>query len=252
MINREQFMPADIGLLSQRVNRMIAAGDGMYSPTSERHYFAVGESAIENIFNALDIARRPPTSVRNVLDYACGYGRVLRWLKVAFPDATLLGVDADPKAANGAEMVLNVPTRPLDVTLASPVPGGKFDLVWIGSLFTHLRATETARVIRFLAEQLEPGGLIVFTTHGHLVANRLSSRERLYNLSEQDAESLLRELHTTNYGFSPYNGMLDYGISVAHPKALFDMAMDAKLEPILFVAAGWASHQDVFAFRRAK
>lgn len=243
-------MAANLPLLGSLVNRTIAEGDGMYSHASEKHYFVVGESAIENIFSALSAAGRSPSSVDRVLDYACGYGRVLRWLKVAFPSAKILGVDADPKAARSAQQALGIPTQPLDITLSSPVSDGRFDLIWIGSLFTHLKAAETARVINFLARQLEPGGIIVFTTHGHLVANRLSSRERLYNLSEEAADGLLRELNETGYGFSPYKNLSDYGISVAYPKALFQMAFAAQLEPLTYISAGWASHQDVFAFRR--
>lgn len=83
------------------VNKNVAPGDGMLGE-DESHYFAVGASAISCIRSAFLTAQKQRQSVKSVLDYACGYGRVLRWLKAEFPEARLLGVDADPKAASAA------------------------------------------------------------------------------------------------------------------------------------------------------
>ena len=38
--------------------------------------------------------------VRTILDFACGYGRVLKFLKARFPTANIAASDIDPEALN--------------------------------------------------------------------------------------------------------------------------------------------------------
>jgi len=233
-----------------RVSRAIAAGDGMFRPHSAQHYFVVGASASALIHEALRTAGVAPASVGRVLDYACGYGRVLRWLKADFPDARLLGVDADPKAAQAAGEALGVETRALDLALSAPIEA-PFDLVWVGSLFTHLPRAETQRVLDYLAGHLRPGGVLVFTTHGELVRRRLADGERNYGLDAAGVAAVLRGLQAGGYGYAGYPRTPDYGISVAHASTVMAQAESTGLHPVLFRACGWAAHQDAYAFQRA-
>jgi trans-aconitate methyltransferase len=166
------------------VNKAVAPGDGMFKDNDYEQYFSVGASALSAVIEALSAARLGMQNVKRVLDYACGYGRVLRWLRAAFPDAYLLGVDADRKAVEAASAVLEVETRYLDTSLAHPIDK-PFDLIWIGSLITHLPEKETRRVLKYLKEHLTEQGVIVFTTHGQLVEQRLETRTRTYNLDEE-------------------------------------------------------------------
>ena len=41
-----------------------------------------------------------------------------------------------------------------------------FDLIWCGSLFTHLDRDRWPAFLGFFADHLSPGGVLVFTTHG--------------------------------------------------------------------------------------
>ncbi|MCR5858301.1 bifunctional 2-polyprenyl-6-hydroxyphenol methylase/3-demethylubiquinol 3-O-methyltransferase UbiG [Mesorhizobium sp. J428] len=230
-----------------QLNKTIAPGDGMFR--EESVYFSVGASAMDCIMLSLTAARKRPDSVHRILDYACGYGRVLRWLKAEFPSAYLLGVDADPKAASAAGSVLNVETHPLDVSLANPL-GESFDLIWVGSLFTHLPEAESARVLAFLRDHLNPGGVLVFTTHGALVESRIRSGERNYGLSIEGVESLLRLYDASGYGFASYPKQSGYGISIMRTSHIAQMCETAKLTPVCFRSQGWAGHQDMHASQR--
>lgn len=227
------------------VNRAIADGDGMAKGRDLDYYFSVGACALSLITETLSTASVAPTRVLRVLDYACGYGRVLRWLQAEFPEAWLLGVDADEKAAQAAGRTLGVETRPLDLSLSDPIDA-PFDLIWVGSLFTHLPEAETLRVLRYLRAHLTPSGVLVYTMHGHLIRDRLQSRERLYGLAEDAADRVVTEFDTASYGFADYPRLTGYGVSAATPTKMMEMNYSAGLRPVLFKARGWVQHQDVY------
>jgi 2-polyprenyl-3-methyl-5-hydroxy-6-metoxy-1,4-benzoquinol methylase len=226
------------------LNRTIAPGDGMFNEIHPEHYFAVGASAAHLISESLAAACVPPGRVERVLDYACGYGRVLRWLRVEFPQAFLLGVDSDPKAVRGCNLALGVETRQLDLSFAKPIDA-PFDLIWVGSLMTHVPEWETLRVIQYLKTHLTNGGVLVLTTHGDLVYERLRLGERHYNIAKAGIGKIIREFDWLGYGHASY-GHSGYGISVCKPSRIVTMIETCNLVCVYFKARGWAAHQDVF------
>ncbi len=200
---------------------------------------------MSSIFKALDLLNIDRDDVKRVLDYACGYGRVLRWLRAAFPGAYIKGVDADRASAEGAAL-LGVETAHLDVTLSKGL-GDKFDLIWVGSLFTHLMESETARILRYLRRHLSETGVVVFTTHGLDVAARVKAGERDYGLEVSGSEALLDGFSKVGYGYADYPLQSEYGISVVRPVVMSRIAIDRGLFPFMFRPMGWDNHQDVFA-----
>lgn len=229
----------------KRINRTIASGDGLFTGNAG-HYLSIGASALAVIAQGLEAARVPRSSVRRVLDYACGYGRVLRWLIAGFPEAHILGVDVDSKAVKAAGKALGVETRQLDVRLSERLDD-PFHLIWVGSLLTHLPRGESLRVLQYLKDHLTGSGVLIFTTHGPLVAGRLRSRERMYNLSEAAAARVVAEYQATGYGFASYERMNDYGISIASAAHVLNMLQESGLMPVLYRERGWSAHQDAYA-----
>lgn len=226
------------------VNRNIADGDGMAKGRQDV-YFKTGRNALNAIIQTLNSAHVQPSEVGRVLDYACGYGRVLRWLDAAFPKACLLGVDVDQKAVNSAAENLGVNTRILDPTLNDRLDD-PFDLIWVGSLFTHLPRSEAGRVLNYLKSHLTAQGVLVFTVHGHFVAKRLRQREKTYNLAEQKIVQILEEFDSGAFAFAPYDHAENYGISLSSPGNVVELLEQADLAPVYFRARGWVNHQDVF------
>lgn len=230
--------------LFESVSRVIIPTDSMFAQNTD-HYYSVGASAMSSIYMALNLHKVEPGNVRRILDYACGYGRVIRWLRAAFPDAYIKGVDADRASAEAAA-VLNVETAHLDITLSERL-GDKFDLIWVGSLFTHLMSTETARILRYLRSHLSDSGIIVFTTHGVDVFERVTSGERNYGLDAVGIEALLDGYTKVGYGYADYPAQAEYGISIARPVIVNQLAVNCGLFPFMFRPQGWDNHQDVFA-----
>jgi SAM-dependent methyltransferase len=115
-----------------RVSKKIAEHDGMLNREGDpqaKRYFWVGASGLCAIRECLGVAGIDEKSVKRILDYACGYGRVLRWIKAQFPIADIIGVDADPKAAAAAMRVTGVRTEKLDTALTFPIGTEKFDVI---------------------------------------------------------------------------------------------------------------------------
>src|SRR4030095_7775281 len=117
--------------LLDKVSSRIYPGDGMYHGDGA-HYFKVGLSAIRCIDEAL--SRASLKEPKMILDFPCGSGRVLRFLRQRFPVAeiTACGLDSRPVqfcartfGAMPAFSSLNLDEVSLDKT---------FDLIWCGSL----------------------------------------------------------------------------------------------------------------------
>lgn len=231
-----------------KVNRTIDDKDGMLDGMTD-YYFATGKSAMECINKAMSAAGKPHNSVTRVLDYACGYGRVLRWLMAAYPDAAVLGFDVDESAVASTQKTLGADTHVLDPKLPSPLTN-RVDLIWIGSLLTHLDEAEATRVLAYLCNHLLPGGLLVCTTHGSLVERRLRTRERNYGLNEARITESINSYDLTGYGFSSYEVSPGYGISLVRPGKMIEVFEKAGLETVFYEAVGWVKHQDVFGLVR--
>ena len=122
--------------LKQNIIRTISPKDSMYIRGQEAHYFSVGRSAIRNINTGLIAANL--SSPANILDMACGYGRVLRMLKAYFPEARLTACEIDSNAVDFCAETFGAKKAYSDINFGQIVLSEKFDLIWCGSLLTHL------------------------------------------------------------------------------------------------------------------
>src|SRR5438874_890183 len=61
----------------------------------------------------------------------------------------------------------------------------RFDLIWCGSLLTHLNSNAWSEFLGLFDLLLDPGGALVFTTHGRWVAERMRRGRYYYGLSEE-------------------------------------------------------------------
>ena len=230
------------------VNRTLAPGDGMYKG-NDAYYLEAGASALRLVHHALAAGRRNVGQVRHVLDYACGFGRVLRWLQAGFPLARIVAADANPKAVNAVKEVFDVDAFVLDLSLREEI-GGEFDLIWVGSLATHLPENQLRAVIVRLGSLLSPRGLVVATTHGPYVANRIASGEKAYGLDPKGIAGLLSAYEHSGYGFSAYPKQQSYGIAVCTASKLMSLIETANLCAVLYQERGWMSHQDCVAIAK--
>jgi SAM-dependent methyltransferase len=181
------------------------------------NYFVAGQQAIRCIRLAMLAAEKEPASIRTILDFPCGYGRILRTLKAAFPDAEVTASDMDQVGLDfcvnvlGAKRLLSK-NDPREIELED-----KFDLIWCGSLLTHLDEDRWPHFLEFFASHLTENGLLVFTTHGRYVAERLRERVHPFKLDESQVARLLTDYEKAGFGYVPLSETAIAGITVSLP-----------------------------------
>jgi SAM-dependent methyltransferase len=233
----------------ERLNRTVVPGDGMYK-RNDAYYLEVGANALRLVQQALAAAGRDTGQIRRVLDYACGFGRVLRWLQAGFPLARIVAADTDGKAVLAVREIFAVDAFVLDLSLQEEI-GREFDLIWIGSLATHLPEDQLRTIIVRLGSLLSAKGLMVATAHGPYVANRIAHGEKTYGLDPAGVARLVTEYRRDGYGFSAYPNQRSYGISVCSASKLMSLIEGAGLHPISYQERGWVRHQDCVAMVKA-
>lgn len=227
------------------VDRRVAPDDGMYNG-NDAYYLEVGANALQLIHLALATGGRPAVQIKRVLDYASGFGRVLRWLRAGFPSAQIVAADADKKAVGAIKKIFDVDAFVLDRSLQEDI-GRDFDLIWMGSLATHLPQEQLEALFGRLSSLLSARGIVVATTHGPYVANRIATGEKNYGLDAPGMSKILREYAATGFGFSPYPKVESYGISVCTASKVMSIIENAELRPIFYRERAWVRHQDCIA-----
>jgi SAM-dependent methyltransferase len=209
-------------------------------------YLAVGESALKAIRLAQLAARVP--DFQAILDLPCGHGRVLRWLRAAYPGASLTACDI---LADGVEFCRDAfgakPVYSHRRIEASAFPES-YDLIWVGSLFTHVDVPDWDHLLSLFDRLLRPDGVLVITTHGELVAERMRAGH-LYGYPESGVTRALRAYAHAGFAFlEEAAASVDYGITLARPEWVLGWAARyADLQVAFYGEALWANHQDVLA-----
>lgn len=224
------------------------AGDG-------DHYFRVGLSAIHCIDEGLSQARIQP---RKILDLPCGGGRVLRFLAARFPEAELTVCDLQHDMVDFCARQFGGRAVYSKENLSELSFDDRFDLIWCGSLATHLDAAKIREMLELFDRSLSPAGLVVFTTHGDQAIRMMRDRNMNYGVSREAIRKLVDSYQQTGYGFALYPNVSEYGVSPAAggygvsataPEWIRSQIRDMeRWNEVYFSAHGWDNHQDVFGF----
>jgi 2-polyprenyl-3-methyl-5-hydroxy-6-metoxy-1,4-benzoquinol methylase len=96
---------------------------------------------------------------RKVLEIGCGLG----FFSVQFKEkgGNVLGVDVDEKSLVYLTREHGIQTTQVDVD-SQPLPGGGFDLIFIGEVLEHIN--DPAGLVRKVADALDPDGTAILTT----------------------------------------------------------------------------------------
>jgi SAM-dependent methyltransferase len=234
-----------------RVALSLDPADSMFIPGQADQYLKVGLSAIRCIDTSLKNSSVVLGSAPSILDFPCGYGRVLRFLRAQYPLSGITVSEIDVSAIEFCEETFNcrgVVSSPDFDSLTLP---GPFDLVWCGSLLTHLPEDATKGLLRLIFRHLSPNGTCIITTHGQLTVDRISSRDNFYALTKAAEREILSQFGKTGYGFAEYKVGSGYGISVLSRDRMQRLVAETGAwHETSFIQHGWDEHQDVYALRR--
>jgi SAM-dependent methyltransferase len=232
---------------AQPVDQDVSPNDQM----SNQWYFEVGRSAVEVILAG--IMSSYVHRVDRVLDLPCGHGRVLRHLIRMFPQAEFHACDLDSDGVKYCAERFNaipVHSRP---ELTEIDFGAQFDLIWVGSLFTHISESQSARWLAHLARFLSPRGIVVATTHG-----RWSEcvNKRAPYIGAERWEVVMEGYRSRGYGYSDYVQEEstqyvpgNYGVSLARPNAMLRICEAIEgVRVFSYSERAWADHQDAIVY----
>jgi SAM-dependent methyltransferase len=231
--------------LAERVGTAVSESDIMLVKATARAYAEAGLSALGCVGESLAAAGKGAPG--RILDFGCGYGRVLRFLRAAFPRAEVYCTDMDAEGLGFCTHHFNCFGMRTDLESGPEWVGARFDLIWVGSVFTHLDAANCDRLMRHLAAFLAPGGLAVFTTHGESARQRMRRGSAIYRMEPGMLEGILAECERTGHGYADYANWPGYGVSATTTEWVDGMMGRAGLTRRLHLPAGWGGHQDVFA-----
>jgi SAM-dependent methyltransferase len=196
------------------VSRVTSPKDGMYAKTPDS-YFGPGALALRCVRLAMLEARKD--TCESLLDFACGYGRALRFFRAAFPDAKLVACDISADAVDFcAQEFAAIPVYSHEDPAAIELPG-PFDVIWVGSLFTHVPEPRWIEFLDLLGSVLSREGLLVFTVQGRNVRRQLLSGELGWDLTEAGVEQIVHGYDEHGFGYADWSGASGYGTSLNRP-----------------------------------
>jgi SAM-dependent methyltransferase len=233
--------------------------DDVIAQPNESHYNSVG-SSFRNILAACLTARlntTPASAVNRVLDFGCGYGRITRVLRAIFPEAEIVASDLTEPAVDFCCEAFNCTPHYSKAAVDHLEIEGKFDVIFLGSVITHLSEDRTRKLLSFLIEKLHEGGLLVASSVGctafRLMLQRLNDKQSGtdYSLPSDRVMRWLEAAFTTGYGYQDYPGYEAYGISCIEPQWFHRFIAGIEETRVThFGEAVWDFHHDIIAFQR--
>lgn len=151
---------------------------------------------------------------KNVLEWGCGVGRVVRNLPGLLPSATgIYGCDINPKMILwDKENIKGVQFHVVQFSPPTHYENGFFDLIYAISVFTHIDVEQQDAWLQEVHRILAAGGVFIFTTHGNHFAG---------NLLPQEKEVLKKTGRFTKlYGKKGHRMMSSYNDAVAFGKVV--------------------------------
>ena len=237
-------------VLLHHVSPWVHPNDAMYAISSDQEYLSAGLSAVRCIQYCLDHSNIG--KIGTILDFPCGYGRVLRFLKARFPDAVMTVSDIDWEAVDFCVRVFGAIPEMSNRDFTRLSISRKFDLVWCGSLITHVDEAAATHLLRFFENHLAPGGLCVFTTHGRIVADCIQKKLHTLGLTEDAQKQVLSQFHEHGYGYADYTHCRGVGISLVSRERMRAIALSGgKWKESCYLERGWDNLQDVYSFHLA-
>ncbi|MFI5336422.1 MAG: class I SAM-dependent methyltransferase [Opitutales bacterium] len=234
------------------VDRTLAPRDGMVAPENPEQYFELGHRALELIRFSAELCDKPHYPA--ILDLPCGHGRVLRWLRAHYHYAAITACDLDRDGVDFCAKQFGATPVYSEPDLRRLPFAAQFDLIWVGSLVTHLPQERWLATLDCLVRWTKECGVIVFSTQGRTVTSLLARGRK--NIAENiDKPALLEEYARTGFAYQRYfesTPAEDYGLAVTSPEWLMrtlqrypDVILRAYLEE------AWGMQDIVILYKKA-
>ena len=248
MTSAEAQLPPALAHLMPRVDRSLLTGDTMFAG-DEAHYLRCGASAVNAMTAALlSTNSAPPASI---LDFGAGAGRVTRWLRAAFPEAALSASDLPGPSHAFLEQTFGARTWLSGTDPNALEAPERYDLIWAGSVVTHLREADAVALMHKLYSWIKPNGLVIASFHGRFARSHGDAMPDRY-IAAASWRAITAQCDAGQYGYADYDpNHPGYGVSLCTLSWIASLAGKLGGARIAYVAEqGWDGHQDVVALQR--
>ncbi len=175
-----------------------------------------------------------------ILEFAAGYGAVTRHAKTALAPHILHSSDIHPQANDFLTNVLGVKSvQSADVPEELSLPT-EYDVIFVLSFFSHMPRSTWGRWLQRLYAGLQPGGILLFTTHGTTSMQYFPQATLDGTGYWFDQSSEQGDLETAKYGQT----ITSKEFVDAHIAQLLGA------EYLAYEPAGWWEHQDLYIIRK--
>jgi len=212
-------------------------------------YFQVGRNALDLCVNALlwNDCEIPKT----ILDMPSGSGRVLRHLTAYFKDSEVHASDLYEHHLNFCKEEFGVHSILATNDNQHALCAKKYDLIFVGSLLTHLPLSGFKSVLDFIANNLANKGIALITFEGRfsIFAQQKTNwkfvSDELFDVAYQD---YLKH----GFGFVDYNQFEEmsykqdnYGFALSSPSFVIQQIFAHEgLRLLSYKEQAWNNHQD--------
>lgn len=148
------------------IDQTISPVDDMFGGNLD-YYFRSGLSALDLITEAMVLSGQ--SEFGRILELPCGGGRVTRHLKAFLPDAKISASDIDAAKQRFVVDQFGADPHPSSADF-SGVGSERFDLIFVGSLLTHLPHGLYLKAVDYFLRSLAPRGVAILTMHGRAAA----------------------------------------------------------------------------------
>jgi SAM-dependent methyltransferase len=163
-------------------------------------YLSAGETVARAVNSGITVLELEPKSV---LDYGCGHGRVTRWLRHYWPNAEFGVADITPDQIAFCASEFRAEPFLIDRPAAEIELPRQYDLIWLGSIFTHLDESSWHTLFNRLETFVAPGGVLCFSFEGRTVYKTFEDGN-LWGIQEKDMDGtkeMLAQYEKSGFGF---------------------------------------------------
>ncbi|MFN6273911.1 MAG: methyltransferase [Microcystis sp.] len=223
------------------MSTLISEADEMYVDNNFYHYFDVTQSAINLI---QDATNRFSKEITYILDMPSGHGRVCRGLRWLFPKQTIVTCDLNRDGVDFCSEQFGTIKNYSSEDIKQIGFSYKFDLIWCGSLITHLDESRGLELLKLLIDNLAEQGILLITSHGDTAVKNIINGES-YGLDKDWLFDIVNSYYESGYGYHNYFNAEEYGISLIN-KYWFKTNLEKLNGKLLdYQESGWANHHDV-------
>jgi SAM-dependent methyltransferase len=133
--------------------------------SSVTQYFSVALQQYYSARQILSLTAHTDLESRDILDFACGFGRLQRFLALGASSSRIWAADIQREAVDFVAEQFGVHGLRSDVDPDRFDPGRHFDFIWVASLFSHLPSRLFDHWLRRLLSLLTADGVLCFSVH---------------------------------------------------------------------------------------